>query len=187
MVGTLQIEFDAKAAGPALRHGTQIAQDRIQRSLASTANEAAATILRLGRANISAAGKFGTRWTQGLHADVLINPVVSSIQVWHEVPYFMIFERGGIIQGKPLLWIPLSFASDAQGKRARDFPGGLFRVDRKSGGAPLLLSIRDKQPKYFGKTSVNIPQKFHIRDIARKVGNSLRDIYSKFFRSDVGG
>lgn len=183
---TLRIRVEGQQAGQKLEHGLKIAQERIGRSVQATMKEGSEEILRRGRPDIARAGKFGTRWIQGLHADVLNTNTGTEIHVFHDVPYFSVFEFGKLIKGKPLLWIPLSFASDAQGKRARDYPGGLFRVDRKH-GAPLLLSISTGEPKYFGKEQVRIPRKFHIRDIARTVANKLRSIYSKHFRSEVGG
>lgn len=152
----------------------------------AAAQDASEEILDEGRANIAGAGNFGTRWTQGLHAPVSEGGGSIRIGVTHDVPYFMVFERGAVIQGKPLLWIPLSFASEAQGVRARDFPGRLFRVDRKSGGAPLLLSADDKQPKYFGKQSVTIPRKFRITEISRTAARRLPAFYHVRLKQQKG-
>jgi hypothetical protein len=92
------------------------------------------------------------------------------------------------------LWIPLSFAGVPEGMWARDYPGKLFRVERSArlpplpaktakaigpvralsaqfstaDKAPLLFSATDRKPKYFGKPYVNIPQKFHLRSIAKE-------------------
>ena len=150
---------------------------QIKRSMRSAADTAADNILERGRADISGAGRFGTRWTSGLTAPVTEEKDGIVITVRQAVPYWSIFEYGATIKGKPLLWIPLSFATEAQGVRARDFPGRLFRVDRKSGGAPLLLSADDKQPKYFAKSSVTIPKKFHIVEIIQDVARLLGALY----------
>jgi hypothetical protein len=93
------------------------------------------------------------------------------------VPYWRVFQNGAIIQGKPLLWIPLSFATEAQGVSAKDYPGRLFRVDRKSGGAPLLMSADDKQPKYSGHESVRIPKKFHLVEIVTAEAKTFGALY----------
>lgn len=183
---TLRIKIEGKSAGRMLVHGLKIAQDRIGKTIEATIKEARNEFLKRGRQDIRAAGKFGKRWTDGLRADVDITPTASTITIFHTVPYYRVFEFGAIIRGRPLLWIPLSFAKVPKGTRARDYPGGLFRVDR-SGKAPLLLSRRDKKPKFFGKSQVRIPRKFHLRNIARDIGNRLREIYSKHFRSNVGG
>jgi hypothetical protein len=155
--------------------------ERIARAVAGTLDEVERVILEDGRADIASAGKFGSRWTQGLQARKQVDGFKGTVTIFHTVPYFNIFEFGGTIKGNPLLWIPLSF-SDAVGKSARDYGAPLFRVDRKSGGAPLLLSAVDRQPKYFGKEFVVMPQKFHIRDIIRKVAGNLRTIYNQVFR-----
>lgn len=182
---TLRLIIDAKTAGRQLVHGMVIAQNRIMNSVAKTANEAAALFLRLGRTDIRGAGRFGRRWTEGLTADVNITPPASTITIFHKVPYWRVFEYGAVIRGKPMLWIPLSFANIPKGKRARDYSGQLFRVDR-IGKAPLLLSRRDKKPKFFGKQQVRIPKKFHLRELAAAVGNRMREIYSKHFKTDAG-
>jgi hypothetical protein len=156
---------------------TKAAKD-IHASMVEAANAASATILSRGRADISGAGRFGARWTTGLTADVEDKPPTSvDITVRQAVPYWSVFQYGKTIHGKPLLWIPLSFAREAQGVRARDFPGRLFRVDRKSGGAPLLLSADDKQPKYHGQSEVTIPKKFHLVEICHDVAGQLGQLY----------
>jgi hypothetical protein len=151
---------------------------RIQAALGATAREAAAQIKERGDADISSAGNFGRRWTEGFRVTTLLRGSDYTIQSKSDTVGFNVFEYGATIRGKPLLWIPLSFAQDAQGVMARDFKGGLFRVDRKS-GAPLLLSIADRRPKYFGKESVRIPKKFHIRAIAREVAKSMKAIFKR--------
>lgn len=178
---TAQFQFKGQGVGPQLRHGIQRAQKRIRSSIEFTMREAAAEMLRRGRADIAAGIKATSRWLRGLHADVTLGKDRSTITVSHDVPYWTIFQFGGKIKGKPLLWIPLSFSGER--RRARD-RGGLFRVDRV-GKAPLLLDISTKQPIYFGKESVTIPKKFHIIEIAREIGRSLRAIYSKHFRASV--
>jgi Bacteriophage HK97-gp10, putative tail-component len=156
----------------------QRSSQRLERAgrdaIRGAAQDVADEILRFGRADIRSAGNFGTRWTEGLEAGVTVTEGGGSVRinVTHAVPYWRVFEYGATIHGRPLLWIPLSFANIPPGINARDF-GPLFRVDRKAGGAPLLLSIADKQPKYFGKESVTVPRKFHLRDIARRAANRL--------------
>jgi len=152
---------------------------RVQRAMGATAREAAAQIKERGDADISSAGNFGRRWTDGFRVTTLLRGNDYTVQSKSDTVGFNVFEYGATIRGKPLLWIPLSFAPDAQGVSARDFRGGLFRVDRKNGGAPLLLSVADRRPKYFGKASVRIPRKFHIRTIAREVARSTKAIFKR--------
>lgn len=147
---------------------------RHKKALLAAVKEARDKSLREARMNISQAGRFGTRWTQGLTAEIDDTRGNIVTQYEHAVPYWSVFQFGKVIHGKPLLWIPLSFARDAQGVRARDYPGGLFRVDRKSGKAPLLFSVLDQEPKYFGKERVRIPKKFRVLEIIRAVSKNIK-------------
>jgi hypothetical protein len=156
--------------------------DRVHKAAALTAAQAQQEIQEKGRADIAAGGNFGSRWTDGFHARIIFEGRQYRIQVYSDVPYFNIFEYGGIIRGRPMLWIPLSFARDALGVLARNFPGGLFRVDRLSGAAPLLLSPVDRQPKYFGKEQVTMPKKFHIRRIIREAADNMNRTFKNNLR-----
>jgi hypothetical protein len=133
------------------------------------------------------AGNFGSsRWQDGFHAKVSYQSRTDlNIRVTHDVPYWKVFEFGATIHGKPLLWIPLDFATDAHGIMARDYPGSLFRVDRGGGKAPLLMAGGGRggtaEAKYFGKEQVVIPQKFHLREIARTVSRKLGQYYREAF------
>jgi hypothetical protein len=149
----------------------------VQQATAFAAVATARTIRERGRQNIAAAGQFGARWQEGLNVDVNTSSSPIVIEISHDQPGFRNFEFGGEVFGKPLLWIPLSFA-DPKAKAA-NFPGGLFRVDRK-GKPPLLLSIKDRKPKFVGKTRVKVPQKFHVRDIAADA--MARDFPNSFNR-----
>jgi len=144
----------------------------------------AAEIKKQGVEDIKAAGKFGSRWTDGLKVDVTEGGGNIRVAVREEAEHWQVFQFGAIIHGKPLLWIPLSFATDAQGIRARDYPGQLFRVNRKNGKAPLLLTPgKPAQPKYFGKESVTIPKKFHLIEITRATAKRLKEFYSSRFKN----
>lgn len=150
----------------------------------SLATRASAKLIRSrGQADIAQAGQFGARWQEGLIVEATPASgffISNQITIGHDQIGARNFEFGGTIQGKPLLWIPLSF-SDAKGKRAKDYPGGLFRVERKSGGPPLLLSRLDHKPKYVGKPRVVIKQKWHLRDISENVMSSeFPTLYNSF-------
>ena len=57
------------------------------------------------------------------------------------------------------------------------FRSKLFSVNRKVGGPPLLFSMRDRSPKYFGIPSVEIPKKFHISEIQTRVMDNFADVF----------
>jgi hypothetical protein len=135
-----------------------------------------------GRANIRQGGRFGSaRWQQGFKAKLSFQSKTDiTIRVTHDVKYWVVFEEGRTIRGRPLLWIPLSFGQAAADNiRARDYPKPLFRVDRP-GRAPLLLD--DSGPQYFGKESVTIPRKWHLRDIVKRIARNMGQYYKEAFR-----
>jgi len=168
---------DPPSLAPALNAAAQRLRERVERALQAASEALAENILEQGRQDISGAGRFGQRWTAGFTYDISGDGTVRTIILRHAVPYWKVFQYGAIIQGKPLLWIPLSFAGIPPGMYARDYPGGLFRVDRKSGAAPLLLSVADKKPKYHGQESVRIPKKFHLVEIARAESKTVGALF----------
>lgn len=136
-----------------------------------------------GRANIAAGGDFkSARWQEGFRALISYRSRDDlRIRVTHRVSYWKVFEFGARILGRPLLWIPLSFALAATLKvRARDFPGRLFRVNRL-GKAPLLLS--KDGPQYFGKESVRIPRKWRLRQIVYQKSRLMRRYYNQAMKN----
>lgn len=156
------------------------------RASTATAHEAAAEIKRLGDADISRAGQFGPRWQKSLTVfatpkhGALLN---SRVTAQHEIPYAGIHETGGVIRGKPLLWIPLSFNEHiTRRKRARDWGrayGGLFRVNRKGGKNPLLFSIRDPKPLYVGVKQVTLRKRFHLTEIMERTAKKMGAVFDR--------
>lgn len=177
---TLRVTVNSVQAGQRFKADMRRAASSIDAAIAATAKETADAILKAGRADIQNAGKFGTRWTSGLQAKVGRGGGFTRITITHNVPYWTVFERGKVIRGKPMLWIPLSFALDAQRVWARNYPGRLVRVERP-GKAPLLVNPLSG-PKYFGKRSVTIPKKFHLTQIAAREARRMSSVYSRNFR-----
>lgn len=156
---------------PQLESESEKIRQRIATATANAAQKLADNILTKGRADISGAGKFGTRWTQGLTAEVSGEGDNSrTITIRQAVPYWGVFQFGAVIHGKPLLWIPFD---DNKGP----FPGRLFFVQPKSGGAPLMISADDKQPKLHGHEQVTIPKKFHLIEIAQAEAKTLGALF----------
>jgi hypothetical protein len=179
----LRIKFTGdQQLGPKFKRNRVRDGELVLSAVRQAAQAAQTELLTKGRADIARAGRFGSRWTEGLTAPITEGGGRIVLNLSHSVPYFMVFQRGKVIRGKPLLWIPLSFAGIAPGLRARDFPGGLFRVNR-AGKAPLLLAFSDKKPKYFGKASVTIPKKFHVLEIGREVARKFKDLYRAKFHA----
>jgi hypothetical protein len=167
--------------GRQLKTNTKLFSERQVKAVQATANRAKDEIEFAGRANIREGGKFGSRrWQEGLQAKLSFqsrNDI--RIRLTHAVSYWKVFEFGATIRGKPMLWIPLSFGN-AFGVRARDYPGKLFRVNRP-GKAPLLMD--ENGPQYFGKQSVTIPQKWHLRDVVKQVSRRMSSFYKEAMRN----
>jgi hypothetical protein len=142
----------------------------------------AASMLRsLAIRDIMSAGKFGARWINALSVGVSGTRNNMKLSMSLDVPGADILEEGGEIQGKPLLWIPIS-GTDAEGVQASDYSGGLFSVQSPT-GTPLLFSREDKKPKYFGISQVTIPKLFHLRDDMLDVVSGFRDLFDDAWRS----
>jgi hypothetical protein len=154
-------------------------KQRIAKATEAATQKLADNILQKGRDDISSAGKFGVRWTQGLTAEVGGEGAERTVTLSQAVPYWTVFQFGAVIHGRPLLWIPMKEG----GPRASEFGGRLFRVDRKGGGAPLLLSADTKTVEYHGQTQVTIPKKFHLIEIAQAEAKTL----GALFRVEMAG
>lgn len=152
--------------------------ERMNRAITAAANMTASLILDKARADIAGAGNFGSRWVSGLKMNVEGAAPNMRLYMTHEIPWAGIFETGGVISGSPLLWIPIS-GTDAAGTRASAF-GGLFsaKYPRKS-GRPLLFSISDKKPRYFGVEQVTIPKKFQLTEDITSVMANFRSIFDE--------
>jgi hypothetical protein len=134
-------------------------------------NMIASMIETESKADMASAGNFDGR---GLTVTVDGDTITTTL----DIPGADIFETGGTIHGNPLLWIPIS-GTDAVGTRARDYAGGLFSVNRKAGGPPLLFSMADKSPKYFGVPSVFISKRFHLEEIQLSVMENFKSVFER--------
>lgn len=179
---TVRLYIDNERVGQKFERSVKRQAARVRTAARAAAFDAGEEVRKRVAADIASAGNFGPRWTGGLTTNITEGGGNIRIAFNHRVPYWTVFQYGKVIQGRPLLWIPLSFAADAKGVLARNFPGGLFFVDRSARGkAPLLLSRQTREPKYFGKESVTIPKKFHIIEIIRDVSKEVRKYFQQNF------
>lgn len=161
---SIQPQLDANAAK---------IKKRIDDAVAAASQRLADSVETEVRADIAGAGNFGPRWTSGFTAKVdSASPSGATVTFNMGVPYWRIFATGGTIFGKPLLWLP--FSDD---KTERPYPGRLFFVQPKSGGAPLMISAIDKKPKLHGHPSVRIPKKFAIFEIINAQTKTFGPLY----------
>lgn len=138
--------------------------EQVNTAVTAAMNMCRSMIEDQARAMISASGKFGGRWTDGLHV-TLDNMRIS---MSHDISYADIFETGGVISGAPLLWLPIG-----------DGPMGDEKlVSAKGAKKPLMLSITDKSPKLFGTTSVTIPKKWDLNGVVQNVMSNFADYFS---------
>jgi len=186
-VTTVRLHLVGERIGPQLKRSAVRIKGKVHKAARGAAEEVVEYVVPRARDDISGAGRFGARWTSAFKGAVTQGGGFIKIDFTMggkpPVKYWRVFEHGAIIKGKPMLWIPLSFAKDAQGLRARDYPGKLFRVNRV-GKAPLLATGDPFAPKYFGKESVTIPQKFHLRDIIKDGAKQLKLFYTQRMKSD---
>lgn len=197
----ISIRFGGQS-GDAFKRSIFEQADRVRAAVRGAMDDAAAEFKLRGSADIAGAGKFGSRWTEGINTEITEDGGTIRMVISHSEPLAVVFEEGRTIKGSPMLWIPLSVEfggqGDAQGVMARDYPRPLFRVNRGA-GAPLLVafspSVKSKGARgkrgrgpvarkplnvvYFGKSQVVIGKKFHLRQIASEVASEIGDFYSK--------
>jgi hypothetical protein len=119
----------------------------IAKAATAAVREAADLAKRGGRASIAGAG-FSRKWQNALQAKVYPqnrDSMRAAALIYHKVPYADVFERGAVIHGKPLLWLPLPTAPF--GKGGRRIPAAQFR---QQVGTPLYNIRRPGKPPLLG-------------------------------------
>lgn len=155
-------------------------RQEIAKAVHGAALDMARDIRTKGAADIQKAGNFGPRWTEGLITDVEPKGAVAltaHIFVSHVVPYFDVFQTGATIRGN--MWVPFSYTGIKI--RARDYArafGGLFYVKSRA-GLPMLFSMKDRKPKYFGINSATHTKRFHIVEIGEAIAGQFDAYYAK--------
>jgi len=150
-VTTVRIYMDGSRVGPKF---TRLS-GKFSSALRVAARDMAADIEQDTKADVQGAGKFGSRWFP--HAAVSEGGGHVRIAVTEDVPYWTIFQYGGTIYGKPLLYFKPS--------------EGFFGRGSKT---PLVIS----------KHSVFEPKKFHIIEIIRKIAQQTGDYLAARMQQD---
>lgn len=177
----IKTSFNGKQFGERFRARVKQESDIVGQAAVFAARKAGQLFQARARANMKAGGDFGSdRWQNSITYHIEINDGILVLRVEIDVPFWRVFEYGAVIRGNPLLWIPLGFANIPKGMFARDYPGQLFRIERK-GKAPLLLDSATGEPKFFAKESVTIPKKWTLRDELRRVMN---EDYPRLFMAE---
>lgn len=131
----------------AFKEAARRARGTMEGAVRSAMKELAVQVQRGARAEI-ARGGLSLRWQRGFRTFVFPRNPDGTLNVTirgrHQIGYANIFERGGTIPGKPLLWLPLPTApAKINGKRttAKAFVesvGPLHSINRP--GKPPLLA-----------------------------------------------
>lgn len=162
------MEFSVTIDTEAFTKSIDSARDRFDQALAVSKNMIASMMLDQVMTDVASAGRFDTsKVSVNVEGDVVTTTV--------DLPGAALMETGGTIYGKPLLWIPFS-GTDAEGIQASSYGDKLFSVNRPTGGVPLLFSVSDHQPKYFGVPNVNVPKRLHVAEIEERVMANFKDI-----------
>lgn len=141
------------------------------------------------RANIAAAG-FGSRWQKGMQGVVFpkkgdsLRPVGL---IFNKLNFAGIFETGGAIKGKPLLWLPIE-ATVGKRMTPKKFiaQGGKLRSVKNAKGRPLLVAknISGKSvPVFFGISTVSLRKRFNIVPIIRRAASRLGEFYFQHLKT----
>lgn len=179
----LRIVLGKDQVGPKLKANFKRHADNMRKALRQTAQETADFIMQEGRADIRQAGNFGARWTDGWQAIVTEGGGFIKIRVTMQVTYWTVFQDGKVIHGRPMLWIPLPWATDAKGVSARNYPGQLFRVNRRAGSPLLMAAGKPAQAKYSGHESVTLPKKFHLREMILLASRAMPALFRRNFKA----
>jgi hypothetical protein len=144
-------------------------------------------VQREGRASI-ASGGLGPKWQKALRVDRYPSEpsIDAAVYVSHKIPYAGIFETGGIITGRPLVWIPTRNApARIAGKRptpalfARAV--GPLRSVNVPGNPPMLVGrfgrSREVLPMFIGVRSLRMRKLF---DVGAAVVRG-RDAFPQFY------
>jgi hypothetical protein len=126
--------------------------------------------------------------------------MLQAAPVYSRVPYSGIFEHGGTISGKPLLWLPLKSVPRPSGNpipvgKYSQITGYKLLSIRTSGKLPLLgarivdrvegqRQIKKTVPLYFGQPKSQMPRKFRIKEAADLAADRLPELYFQAFKKE---
>lgn len=157
---TMRLTFSA------LRGQFRGAIKEIERPIARAATgaiaEAGLAAKTEGRANIGSAG-FGKKWQNALRDKYYPKGRESmrpAVQLYHRIPYADVFETGATIQGKPLLWVPITNNIPAKLSGRRISPSSYTRLVGPlasvniPGRKPMLVAKADRGKKGTRKVSL---------------------------------
>jgi hypothetical protein len=179
----LRLIFEGDQIGQKLQKNMEEAGKKVREGMREAAKAAADEILFRGAEDIEAAGNFGDRWQEALHADIDETQrtirITTSMRGDPPVSFWRTFEYAPttITAKNPSGYMWLPFSNNTTGLWPRAYPGKLFYIVSKS-GLPMAIDP-EKGPQYFGKEEVTITTRFHLRDIIAQVSRELRSYYAE--------
>jgi hypothetical protein len=198
----LKLKFSANNPGRQFAASIEGAQMPIARAAKLAMTAAGKQAQAEGRRSIASAG-FSRKWQKSLHFKVYPTRKASmspAALVYSPIKYSGIFEHGGTIAGKPLLWLPLKSVPRPGGNpipvgKYTKITGQKLVTIKGRGGLPLLgAQVIDRVqgnrihkrtvPLYFGKKTTQMPRKFHIREAAERAADRLSEFYFRVFKDE---
>lgn len=154
-------------------------QERIAKAKDLAVQDAAHEMVKEGRANIAQAG-FSQRWQEGLVAKFRPAPEGGdpSAVVFHRKNYAVVFERGVTINGKPLLWLPVTANLPGKVRYPKKYRRKMVSVN-VAGKAPMLFDAQDrtKGPLFIGVRSVTLRKRWNLGEIFARVAAKMGEFF----------
>lgn len=187
--GTLKLAY-AYGAGEFDR-ATETMREKIQDAGAAAMKETQIGVKVGGRRAI-AGGGFGRKWQNAFRVNLYpkrgraSNPAVFA---YHKIPYAGVFEKGAVIKGKPVMWLPLPHIPKKMGGRrttpesyAKRF-GKMITITSPK-GHQIILGRRSRrkgaqlEPIFVGLTVVTIRKKFDLDGVFTREANRIPQRYA---------
>jgi len=179
-------EFKVTNNGPDWLQAMRDKHKPVAEAAVAALRETAANAVQEGRQDIAAAGRFGPQWQKGLQfltkgANKGGTPSLQAEAIiFHKFAIAGIFEQGGMISGKPLLWIPTTRGGPPPKKSGKRLFSATVR------GQPMMFDAadrdRNKKPLYVGVPQVHIRKLFHITAIVQKHVKNIGRLFIKHFK-----
>ena len=155
--------------------------------------DVAADIKRSGRRAIANAG-FSLQWQNAWVVNVYpsVPSLRAAIEARHKIPYAGLFESGGVIRGRPIMWIPTKQAPRPTGRgesrltpaRFEKAYGPLMGRRKGSGNQIPLLFGRDPisrkmVPMFFGIRIASHRSRFNLKYVVSSAALRFEAYYDK--------
>jgi hypothetical protein len=175
-------------------------KEQMSRAAYSALQDMAADIKRSGRRAIANAGlslKWQNAWIVNVYPST--PSLRAAIEARHKIPYADLFESGGTVRGRPIMWIPTKQAPRPAGRgESRLTPArfekayGPLTGSRKSSGnrTPLLFGrdpiSRKMVPMFFGIRLARHRSRFNLGYVVSSASLRFEGYYDKHLAAQRG-